>query len=131
MADERRRQKKLQKHRKKRDAKRRVRASDGDALVLTDFSALGIPKMSDTLVEFARPVLDEIPDKNDVGQFEKALLYASMVWNAVTAVNEGQLQGHLEALARKIASSAEVPLEGVRFWIQRLAERKLQHFAHD
>jgi hypothetical protein len=130
MADERRRQKKLQKHREKREAKRRALAAE-DTLVLTDFAALGIPKMSDTLVAFARPVLDEIPDKDDVEQFEKALIYAAMVWNAVTAGPENELQGHLDAIAGKIASSAGVPLEGVRLWVERLAQRKLQQFAED
>jgi len=76
MANENARQKRLEKKRRKREEKRRaLRAPDS-----VGWAPPPMPKLSATLTEFAKPLLDRLPDDVDAWKF--VLSWAAMVWNA-------------------------------------------------
>jgi hypothetical protein len=47
----------------------------------------GQPKMSDTLVAFAEPLLDCIPDGAPVEAYEAELILAALVWNFIVTLD--------------------------------------------
>ena len=139
--DERRRQKKLERKRRKREDKRKAAAAlrplwqriDGPEPWLTPSlaSRLAAPKMSDTLVAFARDELDSLPDDATAAQVESLLLIAMGVWNAVVAGPESTLEDRLWELSRTLQPSSGVPPEHTVRLLRNLAERKRLRFAHD
>ncbi len=44
---------------------------------------LGLPRMSDTLVEFAEPLLSELPQGAGAEEWGEALQIATMIWNGL------------------------------------------------
>ena len=74
MANERARQKKLERKRRKREERRRaLRLETGE----------WVPQpMSVTLKHFAEPLLDRLPDDADADDWKVVLNFAAMVWNA-------------------------------------------------
>jgi hypothetical protein len=139
--DERRRQKKLERKRRKREDKRKAAAAlrplwqrIGEPepwLTPSLASRLAAPKMSDTLVAFARNALDSLPDDATAAQVETLLLIAMGVWNAVVAGPESTLEDRLWELSRTLQSSSGVPPEHIVRLLRNLAERKRLLFAHD
>lgn len=139
--DERRRQKKLERKRRKREDKRKAAASlrplwqrigePESWLTPSLASRLAAPKMSDTLVAFARNELDSLPDDATAAQVETLLLIAMGVWNAVVAGPESTLEDRLWELSRTLQPSSGVPPEHSVPLLRNLAERKRLLFAHD
>lgn len=82
----------------------------------------GLPKISETLLAFAEPLLAGIPE-TEAG-WRTGLYAAAIVWNGVVAgIPEAEITGQLQ---RGFGSSVDVP-ELVR----RLIERKQSLFADD
>lgn len=84
MQPERVRQKKLERKRWKREQKRqtlRLRSSfvAAGSEVVVPFAK----KMSDTIVELARPLIDRLPADPPVEELKLVLTFASFVWNCV------------------------------------------------
>lgn len=127
---ERARQKKLEKKRKRREKKRqalRLRAVPfvaGTEVVLPFAN-----KMSDTLIDFARPLVDRLPADPPEDDLKLVLTFASLVWNCV-------LKGvDVRAL---VLPSAQTVLEVLGFGIDEggavvdmLVRRKRETFAAD
>jgi hypothetical protein len=140
--DERRRQKKLERKRRKREDKGKAAAAllrplwqrigqPEPWLTPSLASRLAAPKMSDTLVAFARDELDSLPDDATAAQVETLLLMAMGVWNAVVAGPESTLEDRLWELSRTLQPSSGVPPEHIVRLLRNLAERKRLLFAHD
>ncbi|HYH95361.1 hypothetical protein [Hyalangium sp.] len=139
--DERRRQKELERKRRKREAKRKAAAAlrplrqrigePESWLTPSLVSRLAAPKMSDTLVAFARNALDSLPDDATAAQVETLLLIAMGVWNTVVAGPESTLEDRLRELSRTLQPSSGVPPEHIVRLLRNLAERKRLLFAHD
>lgn len=139
--DEHRRQKKLERKRRKREDKRKAAAAlrplwqglgePEPWLTPSLASRLAAPKMSDTLMAFARNELDSLPDDATAAQVKTLLLIAIGVWNAVIAGPESKLEDKLWELSRTLQPSSDVPLEDIVRSLRNLAERKRLLFAHD
>ncbi len=81
MASERERQKRLERKRRRRREKRRQRAPR-DAPLIVSFGT-GLPKMSETLITFADPLLSRVPETE--ADWRSALSVAALVWNGIVA----------------------------------------------
>jgi hypothetical protein len=120
MASERARQLRLERKARRRREKRE-RPQPRVAPLLVSFGT-GLPKISETLVAFAEPLLAGIPEAE--AGWRTGLYAAAIVWNGVVAgISEAEITGQLQ---RGFASSVDVP--GL---VRRLIERKQSLFAHD
>jgi hypothetical protein len=122
------RQKKLQRKRRKRQHKLLARRPNEPVIELLDgFPSIGMPKVSDTIVEFARPLIDELPDDCSGERVETVLMFAASVWNAALAAN-----GDLATAVHTVMTSDKNPLPNeAKPTVEFLVQRKQQHFAHD
>ncbi len=129
MADERKRQKKLERQRKKREEKRKAMASPERRLPPQGLSS---SKMSDTLKDFALPMVELIPSREDRLTASRTLLViAKAVWNATVLASEDSLVGELQELSRRISKQIGLPPPLCFNLLMALADRKLQFFAND
>jgi hypothetical protein len=67
--------------------------------------------MSETLLTFARPLLDQLPEPPTAGQLQSAMTIASLIWN----VPEYERAGHPKAAEYRKAldgAVADMPTEG-------------------
>jgi len=120
MASERARQLRLERKARRRREKRE-RPQQRTAPLLVSFGT-GLPKISETLVRFAEPLLAGIPEAE--AEWRTGLYAAAIVWNGVVAgVPEAEITGQLQ---RGVGSSVDVP--GL---VRRLIERKQSLFADD
>ena len=120
MASERARQQRLE-----RKARRRREKGEGPrqraAPLLVSFGT-GLPKMSETLLEFAEPLLADIPE-TDAG-WRAGLYTAAIVWNGiVSGVAEAEITAQLQ---RGLGPSEDIP-----DLVRDLTERKQYLFAED
>jgi len=82
----------------------------------------GLPKISETLVAFAEPLLAGIPEAE--AGWRTGLYAAAIVWNGVVAgIPEAEITGQLQ---RGLSSSVDVP--GL---VRPLIERKQRLFGDD
>ena len=89
------------------------------------------PKMSDTFVDYAKPIIDRLPPGYGLGQLRRALLIASGVWNAVVA-ERGDIDRAVEFVTRTLAEESKQPVPpGLLSAIETLAVRKLARFEDD
>ena len=87
--------------------------------------------MSDTFVDYAKPIIDRLPPRCGLGELRKALLIASGVWNAVVA-ERGDIDRAVELVTRTLAEEAKQPVPpGLLSAIETLAVRKLARFEDD
>jgi len=78
------RQKKLDRKRRKREQKRQALRLRATPVLSTEETVLPFAKkMSDTLIEFARPLVDRLPVDPPVDDLKLVLTFASFVWNCV------------------------------------------------
>jgi hypothetical protein len=77
------RQKKLERKRRKREQKRQTLQLRSTRLTAGSEVIVPFPKMSDTLVEFARPLIDRLPADPPAEELKLVLTFASFVWNCV------------------------------------------------
>ena len=89
------------------------------------------PKMSDTFVDYAKPIINRLPPNYGIGQLRRALLIASGVWNAVVA-ERGDIDRAVEFVTLTLAEEAKQPVPpGLLSAIEELAVRKLARFDDD
>jgi hypothetical protein len=120
MASERARQQRLERKARRRREKRE-RPQQRAAPLLVSFGT-GLPKISETLVAFAEPLLAGIPEAE--AGWRTGLYAAAIVWNGVVAgIPEAEITGQLQ---RGFGSPVDVP--GL---VRRLIERKQSLFADD
>jgi len=62
--------------------------------------------VSDTFVDYAKPIIDRLPPGYGLGQLRRALLIASGVWNAVVA-ERGDIDRAVEFVTRTLAEGAK------------------------
>jgi hypothetical protein len=120
------RQKKLLRKRQKRQQQLRARQQEVP-LVAWRGDLVSMPKVSDTIVAFARPLIDELPDDCPGQSVDTALQFATSVWNAMLA-SRGNVE---EAVREVMAIGKEVLPEEARSTVEFLARRKQALFAHD
>lgn len=83
-------------------------------------------KISETLLEFAQPVLDLTPPDATAADVEQRLEVVVLVWNAVVLAQRGQHE-FLAGLRTTLESAGtDMPA-----FIDMLIERKKELFAHD
>jgi hypothetical protein len=120
MASERARQQRLERKARRRREKR-IRSQQHAAPLVVSFGT-GLPKMSDTLVAFAEPLLTGIPETEE--GWRAGLSMAAFVWNGVVSgLAEAELAAQLQ---RGLGRSLEAP--GL---VGSLMERKRRLFAGD
>jgi hypothetical protein len=121
------RQRKREEKRLRREEKRRtLRTSLPDWPVF-----FPRPRISDTLVDYARPLIDRLPPDYAPEELRKALLIASGVWNAVVA-GRGDIDLAIGFVAQTLTEEAKEPVPREVFAvIARLAMRKLGRFGDD
>lgn len=88
----------------------------------------GIPdrKISETLIDFASPILDSAPDGVTAEELKKGLVVAVTIWNAVVLDEWGVDQKYVDDVHKRLRSnpeSAEL--------IEALVERKREKFSND
>ena len=89
------------------------------------------PTMSHTLVDYARPFIDQLPPDYAPDELRKALLIASGVWNAVVA-ERGDIDRAAGFVASTLTEEAKTPVpREVLAVVERLAVRKLARFGDD
>jgi len=120
MVSERARQQRLERKARRRREKRE-RPQQRAAPLLVSFGT-GLPKMSETLVAFAEPLLADVPE-TEAG-WRAGLYTAAVVWNGiVSGIPEAETSAQLQ---RVLGPSVEVP--GL---VRCLTERKQSLFAED
>jgi hypothetical protein len=134
--NERSRQERLRRKRMKREERRTARSQRRAMIAPVHLAQelLSQPKMSDTLVAFAKPLIDELPDDIQAGQLEFLFLLAMGAWNAVLLSQqggEGSLEEELRTLSLKLAEHTEAPPPVMLSMLRILAERKQRLFADD
>lgn len=85
--------------------------------------------MSDTLADFARPLLDRLPDDAVAEDWELALSFASLVWNNV--VNGKKASKRLVSIARQTLAAVRLREDEAAAVVDELVERKSAIFADD
>jgi len=118
------RQRKRERKRLKREEKRR---SLGSSLPLGLVPFPG-PKMSDTLLDYARPLIDGLPDDAGLEELRALLKFASVVWNAVVEEDGDVDEAVLNLTTDMTAKLQGPPPEAVIEW---LAERKVYRYGDD
>jgi hypothetical protein len=120
MANERARQQRLERKARRRREKR-TRTQPAGAPLVVSFGT-GLPKMSDTLVAFAEPLLAGVPETEE--GWRAGLYTAALVWNGVVSgLAEAELTAQLQ---RGLGRPLEAP--GL---VRHLIERKQRLFAND
>jgi hypothetical protein len=122
------RQRKLERKRLKREEKRRLQrltgSGDGEA-----FLRPAIPKMSETLLEFAGPVL-AVPDDAGPSEVRSCLLFAGVIWNAMVAART-DVDSVVRDLTPMVSKGLKISTEEASSLVRELANRKLERFPDD
>jgi hypothetical protein len=141
MGDERQRQKRIAKKRARRREKRVAKpvAYLRRGAPSLPLEALGLPKMSDTIVEFAEPLVDEfLQDEADAAEVRSVLLLAATIWNMTLAADERRSESG-EAAARalrddligRLERALERPRGACEVIVDELERRKRDLYADD
>lgn len=130
MRDERARQKKREKQRKKREHHRRALAEP--EVSVTGLQS-GLPRMSDVLVDFARPLLDAVGGMAAPAEtVQHVLLCAATVWNTTLLQEEGVPGApRLAETAYALHLTVGLPLPEAERLVAELAAQRLEHFAQE
>jgi hypothetical protein len=118
------RERRIEKRRRRRERQRQGdRERPGWSIQLSG-KALGLPRMSETLVEFAEPLLSELPKGAGAAEWAEALHIATVVWNGlVVCYPQEKLVADL-----KQGLGRDVDVEGL---VEELARRKATRFSDD
>jgi hypothetical protein len=144
MAKERQRQKRIAKKRARRREKRVTKQvaylrRSIPRLPLEALATVGLPKMSDTIVEFAQPLLEELlEDANDPDEVRAILLLASTFWNMTLAADdrraesgEAAAQALREDLINRLERALERPRSACQVLVDEMERRKRDLFPDD
>jgi len=97
----------------------------GDTILLR-----ALPSMGDTLVEYARPLINcLLPADHGPEELRAMLLFASIFWNGV--LEEEDVEEAVPILARKLVGKLKMPLTEAFRMSEALARRRVQLFGHD
>jgi hypothetical protein len=96
----------------------------------------GLPKMSDTLVEFAQPLLDLLPDEAGLAMTRNVLSLGMLLWNcfvleASPSLDDRKEAGELRAHVLATASRSGVAPRLRTNLLEELAERKRTLYPDD
>ena len=143
MSKELRRQKRIAKkrarRREKRVAKQAAYLRRSAKLPLEALAAVGLPKMSDTIIEFADPLLHELlEDENNPVQVRNILLLASTFWNMTLAADERRaesgeagVQALRAQLADQVVGLLDLPRAACEALVEDMERRKRDLFGDD
>ncbi|MDC0710911.1 hypothetical protein POL68_20735 [Stigmatella sp. ncwal1] len=87
-------------------------------------------KISQTLLEYAAPLLHQLPPEASLQQRQALLQIVMTVWNALV-VAQWVHQDMLSDLYRRMETLPTPDRTLMRTWVDTLVERKKQHFADD
>jgi len=89
------------------------------------------PKMTETFVDYAKPIIDPLRPGCESGQLRRAFWIASAVWNAMVAKG-GDVDRAVDLVTGILTEDMKQPLpDGLLAVIKRLAVRKLVRFDDD
>ena len=96
----------------------------------------GVAKMSDTLLEFAQPILDLLPEDPALGQLENAFALGTLLWNCFVLDATGKDEDRQEAVDIRAhvlatATRAGVAQDDMEDLLDELAGRKETQFPDD
>ena len=96
----------------------------------------GVAKMSDTLLEFAQPLLDLLPDDPALGQLEDTFALGTLLWNCFVLEATGKDEdreeaGDIRAHVLATGTHAGVAYEAMEDLLDELADRKKALFPDD
>lgn len=89
--------------------------------------AVSRKKMSEVLVDFAGPLLENINDES-AGGFDEAIVFAALCWN-LALVSSREQRSHLREALNAMAGSHLFERRGIEQSIQMLLNRKKALFA--
>jgi hypothetical protein len=141
MANDRQRQKRIAKKRARRQEKRVAKqvAYHRRSAARLPLEVIGLPKMSDTIVEFAEPLVDELlEDEVDAAEVRSVLLLAATIWNLTLAADERRsqsgeaaAQGLRNDLIDRLERALERPRPACEVIVDELEQRKRDLFPDD
>ncbi len=85
-------------------------------------------KMSDTLVDYARPLIDRLPDDHTLEELKAVIEFAAFLWNAVAVEDIPQFVVHLST---KMPPRLRVPAPKALAVVRRMLTRKDLSFGDD
>jgi len=124
MQSEQTRQWRRERKRLEREEKRR---SLRDSLPI-EVVPLRLAKMSDTLLEYAGPLINALPDDAGLEELKRVLQLAAVVWNAVVEEDGDVDEAALNLVADMKSKLQVTPPEAVIEW---LADRRVFRFGDD
>ncbi len=124
MQSEQTRQWRRERKRLEREEKRR---SLRDSLPI-EVVPLRLAKMSDTLLEYAGPLINALPDDTGLEELKRVLQLAAVVWNAVVEEDGDVDEAALNLVADMKSKLQVTPPEAVIEW---LADRRVFRFGDD
>ena len=83
-------------------------------------------KMSEVLLDFARPLLDTVDDEG----FKKVIIFAALCWN-ISLLPEREQQKDLKKIVDELSKSDPLIRTDLNAWAKALLERKKTFFADD
>jgi hypothetical protein len=83
-------------------------------------------KMSEVLLDFARPLLDTVDDEG----FKNVIIFAALCWN-VSFLPEPKQQKDLKKIVDELSKPAPLIRPDLNAWAKSLLERKKAFFAAD
>jgi hypothetical protein len=87
-------------------------------------------KISETLLEYAAPLLEQMPPGPSLQQRQSFLQVVITVWNALVVAQWGE-QDLLPDVYRQLEAMPQPGRTTLRAMVDALVERKRRHFAHD
>ena len=112
---------------RKRLAREEKRRSLRDSLPI-EVVPLRLAKMSDTLLEYAGPLINALPDDAGLEELKRVLQLAAVVWNAVVEEDGDVDEAALNLVADMKSKLQVTPPEAVIEW---LADRRVFRFGDD
>jgi predicted alpha-1,6-mannanase (GH76 family) len=138
MPNDRRRHQRAQKKRARRaHRKEKQRPSGGASTLLapgefwSEMPLALAPKISETLIDFAEPLLEKLPDDAGLKSYQGAFAPASAIWNALAAEEDGPADGARRLDAIKHAMAPELAESAFDDLVNTLRWRKAMHFPGD
>jgi hypothetical protein len=110
-----------------RKLRRKRRSAKYDVEPLRPAGNLHLRKMSEVLIDFAQPLLNEIDDDE---LFGRAVSFAAICWN-LSFMPENEHQKFIRRMVRGFGKFGVFERLQMENWAHMLLERKKAFFAHD
>jgi len=102
------------------------------------FELLGLPKVSDELIEIAAPLLDDLPPDARAAEWRPVLLLAASIWNMTLAADDRRAEAGDDAadalradLLDRLERALEWPRQKCESLVSEIEERKRTLFPDD